>query len=264
MFLGPLSEKSDPCGTCSKNVLNCPGHFGYIELPLPVVNPIFHKIIQTVLKVTCLSCYRMQIPNFIKQLLWIEMHLLDCGMITEAKEVELAMVEIINDNRSELSEGAHKRIKKLGKMAKSVGNESGVLNKTTESLRNKFINGMFKLIKSKKKCIHCMAPFEKIQSFKLKLMTNVRKPSDDLKKVAEKSSDLKIITPEESRQYMRSLWANDKDLLMEIIPVLKRINTENPTDIFYFDILPVPPPNVRPVSSFTFINKNIINFNHLR
>lgn len=61
--MGPMSDKSDPCGTCLQGLLHCPGHLGYIELPLPVVNPLFHKIIGTLMKISCLHCFKVQIPG---------------------------------------------------------------------------------------------------------------------------------------------------------------------------------------------------------
>lgn len=60
-LLGPVSEKGDPCGTCFQNVYQCPGHYGHIELPLPVINPVFTKIIATVLKLSCFSCSHIQV-----------------------------------------------------------------------------------------------------------------------------------------------------------------------------------------------------------
>lgn len=63
LFSGPISDKSDICETCYKTMTNCPGHFGYIELPLPLVNPLFHKLIGTILKISCLSCHQIQLPS---------------------------------------------------------------------------------------------------------------------------------------------------------------------------------------------------------
>lgn len=63
MIMGPLSGKSDPCRTCYMNVYSCPGHFGHIELPLPVINPLFDKMIVTILKMSCLTCFCTQISG---------------------------------------------------------------------------------------------------------------------------------------------------------------------------------------------------------
>lgn len=55
-----MNDRSDPCGTCQKLFANCPGHMGYIELPMPVVNPLFHKLIGNILRMTCLKCFSIQ------------------------------------------------------------------------------------------------------------------------------------------------------------------------------------------------------------
>lgn len=42
--LGPSFDKNESCGSCGENAFFCPGHFGYIDLGVPCVNPIFHKV----------------------------------------------------------------------------------------------------------------------------------------------------------------------------------------------------------------------------
>jgi len=46
------------CKTCGGRVKECPGHFGHIELVRPVIHVEFIKLIYSVLKATCPSCYR--------------------------------------------------------------------------------------------------------------------------------------------------------------------------------------------------------------
>lgn len=62
-----------------------------------------------------------------------------------------------------------------------------------------------------------------------------------------KAFESKYINPEESRRYMRNIWQEEEELMREIISVLVGIHDDNPTDIFYYDVIPVVPPNVRPV-----------------
>lgn len=252
--LGPLSEKSDPCSTCKKNYNDCPGHFGYIDLPLPVINPLFHKIIQNIIKITCLSCFRMQVADNVKLLISAHMNFLDCGMVTEAKEIETLLNDIVDSDKKDISEDVAKRIKKLLKMAKSVGTTDIVLNKTTESLRNKFLHGILKLSSGKKKCMHCRAKFEKIQTFRTKLMRNIKK-LDESETNAESpmkaKSDIKIMSADELRVYLRRVWENEKPLILEIVPVLKGVDMVYPTDVFFWETVPVAPVNVRPVN---FVN----------
>jgi len=56
--LGTL-EPGQRCKTCGNTYLGCPGHFGHIELPVPVIHVGFVKTIHTLLKATCRSCGRI-------------------------------------------------------------------------------------------------------------------------------------------------------------------------------------------------------------
>jgi len=56
--LGTL-EPRQRCRTCGNISINCPGHFGHIELAVPVIHVEFAKQIYTILSVTCRSCGRL-------------------------------------------------------------------------------------------------------------------------------------------------------------------------------------------------------------
>lgn len=43
LALGPPHSR-EVCATCMQNFSNCPGHFGHIELPLTVYNPLFFDV----------------------------------------------------------------------------------------------------------------------------------------------------------------------------------------------------------------------------
>ncbi|HEX9915295.1 MAG TPA: DNA-directed RNA polymerase subunit A', partial [Candidatus Bathyarchaeia archaeon] len=53
--LGTL-EPRQRCRTCGNIAINCPGHFGHIELAVPVVHVEFAKQIYKVLGSTCRGC----------------------------------------------------------------------------------------------------------------------------------------------------------------------------------------------------------------
>lgn len=46
---------------------------------------------------------------------------------------------------------------------------------------------------------------------------------------------------------MRSIYAKEREFLEQFITVLTHIESEYPTDAFFFEVIPVPPPNIRPV-----------------
>ena len=41
--LGPQGSDFGVCATCQQQASVCPGHFGHIELPVPVYNPLLLK-----------------------------------------------------------------------------------------------------------------------------------------------------------------------------------------------------------------------------
>jgi len=51
------------CKTCGKRVEECPGHFGHIDLAMPVVHVGFIKDIKKLLQSTCGSCGRLLFTN---------------------------------------------------------------------------------------------------------------------------------------------------------------------------------------------------------
>jgi len=60
--LGTL-EPRQRCRTCGNTAIRCPGHFGHIELAVPIVHIEFTKIIFDLLKATCRSCGRILLPE---------------------------------------------------------------------------------------------------------------------------------------------------------------------------------------------------------
>jgi DNA-directed RNA polymerase subunit A' len=56
--LGTL-EPRQRCKTCGNTAIRCPGHFGHIELAVPIVHIEFTKIIHELLKTTCRNCGRI-------------------------------------------------------------------------------------------------------------------------------------------------------------------------------------------------------------
>lgn len=60
--LGPI-KRFDICTTCQLTDLNCPGHFGHIELPVPVFHPMLIRTLHQILNKTCLDCNELRMPE---------------------------------------------------------------------------------------------------------------------------------------------------------------------------------------------------------
>jgi DNA-directed RNA polymerase subunit A' len=56
--LGTL-EPRQRCKTCGNTAIRCPGHFGHIELAVPIIHVEFTKIIDDLLDATCRNCGRI-------------------------------------------------------------------------------------------------------------------------------------------------------------------------------------------------------------
>jgi len=62
LITGPF-DIGGQCETCQQSVLHCPGHFGRIDLMLPVINPLFSKTLLQICRMTCLGCREINIPG---------------------------------------------------------------------------------------------------------------------------------------------------------------------------------------------------------
>jgi DNA-directed RNA polymerase subunit A' len=60
--LGTL-EPRQRCKTCGNTAIRCPGHFGHIELAVPIIHIEFTKIIYDLLRATCRNCGRILLPD---------------------------------------------------------------------------------------------------------------------------------------------------------------------------------------------------------
>ena len=60
--LGTL-EPRQRCKTCGNTAIRCPGHFGHIELSVPITHIAFTKIIYKLLKATCRNCGRILLSD---------------------------------------------------------------------------------------------------------------------------------------------------------------------------------------------------------
>ncbi|KXZ53087.1 hypothetical protein GPECTOR_8g79 [Gonium pectorale] len=60
--MGPVDVR-DRCATCKLGFDRCPGHFGHVELPVPVYNPLVFKVLYKLMRCTCLNCHRFKLAQ---------------------------------------------------------------------------------------------------------------------------------------------------------------------------------------------------------
>lgn len=56
-------DRSIKCGTCDENMSECPGHFGHIELAVPVFHVGFMTKIKKLLETVCHNCGKILVDE---------------------------------------------------------------------------------------------------------------------------------------------------------------------------------------------------------
>ncbi|KAL2914542.1 hypothetical protein HK105_205893 [Polyrhizophydium stewartii] len=88
--LGP-ANKDSTCSTCSLGFAACPGHFGHIELSVPVYNTVNFRLLYKLLQSTCLYCHRLRTSRSVIHHFAAKLKLLHAGLIIEASELDNAV-----------------------------------------------------------------------------------------------------------------------------------------------------------------------------
>lgn len=101
--LGPIQLTGGKCSTCNQNAVSCTGHFGHIELPCPVINPIYLGYVFQLIKISCLSCYKVLLPQEAIILMAAQLKLIDNGQITDAHNLTTEVKSFCKDNNRDLS-----------------------------------------------------------------------------------------------------------------------------------------------------------------
>ncbi|XP_026734757.1 DNA-directed RNA polymerase I subunit RPA1 [Trichoplusia ni] len=240
--LGPLRDRNETCLTCNNVLLHCPGHFGHIELPLVVVNPLFMKNIYTLFRVSCLKCFKIQMSDRMKFILKLQLELVDAGHITAALDLDNFVGEI-NGGKDSSPDKPNKVIRKYQKLLKTKDPVVETFqNKNTDKLRAKFISQYFKAINIAKKCAFCGNKLIKVTTSENKIMYNLSAEG-----TAEKGTKgIKIMMPDEIKRFCTAIAQNDEDILKHCLPILKNSTVQPITNTFFLDVIPVLPPCVRP------------------
>ncbi|XP_058460201.1 DNA-directed RNA polymerase I subunit RPA1 isoform X2 [Malaya genurostris] len=249
--MGP-SGRGEVCATCVKDIAHCEGHFGHIEICLPVFNPFFVKTVYNLLRICCTSCFRLQLQDSMKSLLELQLQLVDAGYIVEAEELEIFKKKSTMDP-SVMPEGVNYYTELLmNQPYNKLGN-----TKNSEAIRAAIVNATLKE-GIKPFCIHCKEQIRKVRVSNKRLVFSMNR--SEMKAFYEKQgmqniSDEKIkatnrvIFAEECQKYFCKLYQNDGSLLKLLFPILAHgsHSMKHSTDLFFMDVIPVQPPMVRPV-----------------
>ncbi|EGC29348.1 RNA polymerase I, largest subunit [Dictyostelium purpureum] len=133
--LGPTGP-SERCSTCSLDFIECPGHFGHIELAIPCYNPVCFQTIFKLLKNKCFNCHHFKHGSKVINQFTEELNLLLRGNVVAAKNLREA--NVLLRGYDEKKDKDTKRESKLNGKKNKEEEESD-----EEDEQDKFKNGVF-------------------------------------------------------------------------------------------------------------------------
>ena len=86
--LGPLHTRDGSCVTCGQLFNDCPGHFGHIELSLPIYHPLLFGTMYKMLKLKCLHCHQFRCKASVVYKGLVKLMLVKAGQVERALELE--------------------------------------------------------------------------------------------------------------------------------------------------------------------------------
>lgn len=81
-------NRGDVCQTCKLSSFDCPGHFGHIELPVPVFNPLFMVQAFQLLRGTCSYCHKFLVKDVVILRYIAKLTLLEHGLASASDAVD--------------------------------------------------------------------------------------------------------------------------------------------------------------------------------
>lgn len=126
----------------------------------------------------------------------MQLKLISCGLILEANEIECKMKELLGkyENISDIPEEDSVPIYEYEELVRNIDKADTNQTKTTEILKTQALDSILKHMHTRKACMFCKKPVQRIQSLKNKIIMSV---IDGHKAVS------KNVFPEESRLLLR-------------------------------------------------------------
>ncbi|KFV62043.1 DNA-directed RNA polymerase I subunit RPA1, partial [Dryobates pubescens] len=263
LALGPPNSR-EVCATCMQSFSNCPGHFGHIELPLTVYNPLFFDKLFLLIRGSCLNCHMLTCTRAVVHLLLSQLKVLEKGLLHAVHDLEVILNRFLEQcadaTSSEIEEELNQHVQEMLESHQLRDQCSNVKNVC--ECRNKLIAEFWKTHMSSKKCPHCKSRRSLVRKEHNSKLT-VTYPSAVYSKAGDKGLDEPAalddsqlgkrgyLTPITAKQYIMALWKNEGFFLRYLFPGMDPQESSGfSPDMFFLDLLVVPPSRVSPLKNF--------------
>ncbi|CAG8523131.1 6584_t:CDS:10 [Ambispora gerdemannii] len=233
LALGPF-DRGYVCHTCLLDYFSCPGHFGHIELPCPVYNALFFPHMYTLLKSICLDCHRflankVKCYGFAAKLL-----LLEKGLLLESQEIDYLTLkfEDLDKNKNEEEKATH--IELINNYLKRTFAQpnTGPNSTAVNAEKRRIVKDFFKISVTLARCQNCRSRY-------LTPM-DIRKHLDML---FQNESTICSLLYGQHGLFSSRFYPRDRSTTNS-----NRNNTSVSADIFFLDLIAVPPTRFRPTN----------------
>ncbi|XP_035387912.1 DNA-directed RNA polymerase I subunit RPA1 isoform X1 [Electrophorus electricus] len=262
LSLGPADHK-EICSTCMQDFNHCPGHFGHINLHLPVYNPFLFDKLYMIVRGSCLSCQMLTCPRAAIHLLLYQLKLLDVGAMKEVYELEIALSQFLEGNPqasgAEIQEALEEFSAPIIRGNQSSCNHAPVKNVC--EIKNSLIGNFWKIHMGSRKCLNCKAVKAQVRREHNSKLIVTRMVCKDGKE--EEADDVHMgkrgyLTPSLAREHVLKLWEKEGFFLKHLFSGL----AVNSPDMFFLELLLVPPCRYRPINRLgdqMFTNGQTVN-----
>ncbi|NXO01139.1 RPA1 polymerase, partial [Rhinopomastus cyanomelas] len=261
LALGPPDSK-EVCATCMQNFSNCPGHFGHIELPLTVYNPLFFDKLYLLIRGSCLNCHMLTCTRAVVHLLLCQLKVLEKGLLHAVHDLEVILnkaKQCVDATGSEIEEELNRHVQEVLQTYQVKDQCSNVKNVC--ECRNKLIAQFWKAHMTSKKCSNCKSRRSLVRKEHNSKLT-VTYPSTVYHKSGEKDTEYVpvaidesqlgkrgYLTPMTAKEYIMALWKNEGFFLRYLFSAMDSHDSSGfGPDMFFLDLLVVPPSRYRPVN----------------
>ncbi|XP_024139139.1 DNA-directed RNA polymerase I subunit RPA1 [Oryzias melastigma] len=271
LALGPADFK-EVCSTCCQDFNNCPGHFGHIELPLPVYNPLFFDKLYLLIRGSCLLCHILTCPRAAIHLLLNQLKLIDHGAIQEVYQIE----HILNQHLEENPKASGDEIEELLRNYANETIKSSVSEnfKPTKHLVEKkacLINDFWKIHMKTRKCPYCRSGRTLVRrehNSKLIITSPSGAQTNENTDENVMAGRRVYLTASTAKDHIIKIWEKEGFFLSCLFPGLEE--SASPAggqsgfypDLFFTELLVVPPCRFRPINRLgdqMFTNGQTVN-----
>ncbi|XP_038157379.1 DNA-directed RNA polymerase I subunit RPA1 [Cyprinodon tularosa] len=270
LALGPADIK-EVCSTCCQDFNNCPGHFGHVELPLPVYNPLFFDKLYLLIRGSCLACHMLTCPRAAIHLLVNQLRLVEHGAMQEVYVIESVLNQHLEENPKATGDEIKRLLSEFTSSVVGANSKASQGSKPIKHLvekRSSLINDFWKVQMKTRKCPYCGGGRSTVRrEHNSKLIVTMPTGMQTGENTGLLAGTRVFLTASTAREHISKVWEKEGFFLKFLFPGLEESTGSEGQkgfypDLFFLELLVVPPCRYRPINRLgdqMFTNGQTVN-----